>query len=60
MLILMPSRHEANALAYEWLLRGLLELPKSPAVVNLHVSLSARYGSLHADSSLSPDHRSKL
>lgn len=35
----MNSRLESNAVAYEWLLRGLLGLPKKPAVINLHVSI---------------------
>lgn len=34
-------RLERNAMAYEWLIRGVMALPHSPAVLNLHVSDSA-------------------
>ncbi|GJJ16092.1 hypothetical protein Clacol_010371 [Clathrus columnatus] len=34
-LAINDQRLESNANAYEWLLRGVLELPKRPAVINL-------------------------
>ncbi|GJJ12747.1 hypothetical protein Clacol_006992 [Clathrus columnatus] len=41
-LAINDQRLESNANAYEWLLRGVLELPKRPAVINLQVT-SAQY-----------------
>ncbi|KAF8480602.1 hypothetical protein JB92DRAFT_3040853 [Gautieria morchelliformis] len=35
-LLINDQRLESNALANEWLLRGLLGLPKNPAVINLY------------------------
>ncbi|KIJ25849.1 hypothetical protein M422DRAFT_38440 [Sphaerobolus stellatus SS14] len=34
-LAINDQRIEENAVAYEWLLRGLLDLPKKPAILNL-------------------------
>ncbi|KAF8587434.1 hypothetical protein K439DRAFT_1407534 [Ramaria rubella] len=51
-LLINDQRLESNALAYEWLIRGLLSLPHNPAVINLHtIGLSFEFittgGDLH-------------
>ncbi|KAF8583190.1 hypothetical protein K439DRAFT_1661401 [Ramaria rubella] len=49
-LLINDQRLESEALAYEWLLRGVLGLPRSPAVVNLHtIGLSFDYISTGGD-----------
>ncbi|KAF8511952.1 hypothetical protein BU17DRAFT_54299 [Hysterangium stoloniferum] len=35
-LLINDQRLESNAIAFEWLMRGLLDLPNSPAVINIH------------------------
>ncbi|KIJ41190.1 hypothetical protein M422DRAFT_255694 [Sphaerobolus stellatus SS14] len=49
-LMINDQRLERNAQAYEWLLRGLLELPKKPAVLNIHtIGLSFEFISTGGD-----------